>query len=383
MPDPKIEPGASDPPLSNRPVNSNMGGLALIPTYNGSRDSSLKFKDFIEIVEQVSELESWTDERKLGALKLALRGEAKYLVRGEQPTTYQDAKKLLEDNFTYHTSLASALPLLTQPTQRQKESARMYLQRLLGIRNKVLDVFTDQAEKDNVTKLVEDALIATLRRTVRPDRIKTKLIAANLKQLSDAKKLISQAERDEQDYYPIDKGIFNLGQGHPSNFRDRHNGGTSNFRPRNDFSRPPVKDRTNIFQFRQNNANQQSRNSRDFAKTNVAAARTHDFRQCYSCGKTGHLARECRAAGPPTHKPKGPFSRQMGTNDRHFNPQKAQSMNKCYRCGGNGHFANTCTATQCYRCNGFFHVARNCTNKAQHPSTAPTNNYKQKNAPSS
>ena len=79
---PKGEPGLPVPTGVNQ--STSLGGLALIPLYNGSRESSLKIKDFIETIDQVSELEGWDEKRKLGALKLALRGEAKYLIRGEK-----------------------------------------------------------------------------------------------------------------------------------------------------------------------------------------------------------------------------------------------------------------------------------------------------------
>ena len=160
----KDEPGVpKEPNPNNSPVrnSSNMGGLSLVPTFNGDRSSSVDVVEFINVLEEVAALEGWEDNAKLGALRLLLRAEAKYFLRAENPKTFDEAKELLLNQYTFVPSLAKVLPLLTEQRQNLKESPRSYLQRLQGIKSRVLQAFSEE-DKKQVIKLVENALISTL-----------------------------------------------------------------------------------------------------------------------------------------------------------------------------------------------------------------------------
>ena len=79
---------------------------------------------------------------------------------------------------------------------------------------------------------------------------------------------------------------------------------------------------------------------------------------CFNCGKPGHFSRECTGLSCYNCGKVGHFSREC--------PDKASGM-KCYNCGQPGHLSKECTETDganskmlCYKCNTIGHMARNC-----------------------
>ena len=333
---------------------STVGGLMMIPTFSGARDSTIRVKDFLDTVAQVSNLEGWSDKQTMGAAMLMLRGEAKYFVKGTKFDTFKALHEALLERFDFRQSLSKVLPLLYEQRQRPRESARSFLQRLCGVKATVLEAFKNDAARTGATPVVEAALLSTLIRNVHPERIKTSLINAELQTLDAAKIIVEKAEEVENDFY-ADKGVCFVGE------TPLEAAGLVT-----DMVRSVARQLAGEMSSKKNEGPQPKSSLQGSGSGDKVQKET---RECFRCGKKGHLARDCFSKGPTLIKAER--AERWGTSGG-VKPKGAAGppvrSSKCFRCAGAGHLASECRVIRCYNCDGLFHAARECRNP-KHPSS--------------
>lgn len=85
-----------------------------------------------------------------------------------------------------------------------------------------------------------------------------------------------------------------------------------------------------------------------------------EVRSCYTCGKEGHLSKECSMGG------KSARSCYVCSKEGHFAkdcPQGGQGERKCFKCSNEGHFAKDCpqaSSVKCYSCSQEGHLSKDC-----------------------
>ena len=181
------------------------GYIKALPSYTGDKDSPMNLSKFFRQFDTVRQLRGWNDEVSLLSLKLHMEGPAADCFDAANPQTLEEARAALERRFAYLPGLSEVLGALAQPVQRDDEDGVMFLDRLIRLRQPSQSALEEGGLGD-VEGFLNKTLLATLRRGLKSDRVREKLMAASdLKELEEARTLVQNAEREEKEYYSAHK----------------------------------------------------------------------------------------------------------------------------------------------------------------------------------
>ena len=296
-----------------RGMNTNL--VVLIPEFSGSK-GGISCRKFLKMIDDYARLENWTDTNKYHILSAKCVGEAGVILDTNPAVVdYATASKALRERFQTPPTLSKVIPMLTEPRQRPDESCRRFADRLKIIRKKSLSAFPE-AKQEVMKPLIEETLLATLKKGIRSERIKSSLINLAPQALDAAAEQLKQLEQQEEEYFPHRKGVFTIARDYEDS--DVEETGTT----------PKEEERveeeigtalTQVTALIKAAADQLKTEFREPDSSRNTPQR--ETRQCYECKKVGHIARNCR---------------QKRRNSR------AAYQPKCYNCGRPGHKQAEC-----------------------------------------
>lgn len=257
---------------------------------------------YFEKLERRSNLDGWTEGQTLQLAKFKLEGEAYNFFKSD-PTldalTYADLKNKFITKFLPIKLPGEAQLNFSRCYQRQDESVSSYCTRLRSLGTQLLKEDLEGATRDEVPGLKKknkEVLISQFKLGLRKDLLRevgVLLLREPDLDLEKAEQLVKLQETTQVMIYGKEKA-------------------------------------SKVFQIDQE-------------------------KKCYQCGRTGHLANECR--------------RKIETDERPNNQR-----NSCYKCGKVGHVARECKSGNgreqsqnagCYNCGKAGHYARDCRSKKE------------------
>lgn len=279
---------------------------------------------YFEKMEQRSSLDGWSEEQTLKLIKFKLTGEAYNFFKAD-PTldtlTFNDLKARFIRKFLPIKLPGEAQLNFSRCYQRQDESVSSYCTRLKSLGAQLLKEDLEGADVDEVAGLKrknKDILISQFKIGLRKDLLKEVgilLLREPDLDLEKAEQIVKLQETTQMMVHGKEKS-------------------------------------SRVFQINQE-------------------------KKCFQCGKTGHIARECRS-GNGQEEEANSYSKSCSNcgkrghlaNECRSGHRREQSqVSGCYNCGKMGHFARECRsagkASQfvCYSCNKTGHFAKECPEK--------------------
>ena len=309
--------------MPNEGMNTSL--VPLIPEYSGAKGGT-PLKKLLKVIDQYATLEGWKDSHKLAVLNAKCIGEAGSVLDNAPvtPKSYEDAVKLLKERFVPKLTVSRLISSLTEPKQRPDESVMRYVDRLTLLMNKAKGTYgtpvpsgdVKDPGEDPVGRLIEETLLATLQKGLRSERIKASLINSEPSSLAEARETLKKLEAREEEFFPNKKSVCAVQLQESDNSDESSSEESLKDQPKEKAKQEPSL--TQVTALIQEAVTKLSEQSKFVNQQSSLPPR--ETRSCWTCGKMGHLARNCK---------------QKVRNSQN-------SKIKCFNCGKIGHKKAEC-----------------------------------------
>ena len=308
-------------------LQPKVNSLHLIPRYDGRKESRVSIKEFIRAVKNCQILDGWTETEAVTVIKLCTSGPAATCLEHAEVKTVNQARQVLEERFAESLGLATIMTKISDQNQRLDEDCVSFVERLERLKRPCTKALEESGIQE-VEAFLEKTLLATLKKGIRNDRIRSKLIEENPENLADAKTLLRTQEKLEKEFFGAEK------EGSSKGTVGSLEGETLQKMIEKSIQEAFKKRSEEVAALEQNTKKREGKEKRRFNDKSKV--------KCYNCRKMGHYANDCRAPKRQDKKEGQRAPRAKEHQGAKTDQGKKREPPECYYCHKRGHFARDC-----------------------------------------